>query len=175
MEGISGIFGKLRTSQKDEAHSKLVDQAVVPGSRCSKARPLCSCCLMMAMTQTPSSQERVKNPPPFLLGVSNSPGTFVMLTSIFQTKKALALFLQLAVFLQLMVLPTPVHEFQCLQNPVRAPFKVLISQAEPVWKKSSFQGVTGFCSSVSALSTLLCCHWRARQAQTSGMTPNPSS
>lgn len=48
---------------------------------------------MMAMTQTPSSQERMKNPPPFLLGVSSSPGTLVMLPSIFRTQKALALFL----------------------------------------------------------------------------------
>lgn len=79
---------------------------------------------MMAMTQTPSSQERKKNPPPFLLGVSNSPGTLVMLSSIFKTKKALALFLQLLVFLQLMALPTPVHEFQCLQNPVGLPLKL---------------------------------------------------
>lgn len=140
LEGISEIFGKQRTSQKDETHSKLMDQTVVPGSQCSKARPLCSCYLMMAMTQTPSSQERKKNPPPFLLEVSNSPGTLVMLSSISKTKKARALFLQLLVFLQLVALPTPIHEFQCLPNLVRAPFKALIPQVEPVWRKPPSQG-----------------------------------
>lgn len=89
---------------------------------------------MMAMTQTPSSQERKKNPCPFLLGVSNSPGTLVMLSSISKTKKACAL------FLQLVALPTPIHEFQCLPNLARAPFKALIPQAEPVWRKPPSQG-----------------------------------
>lgn len=152
-----------------------MEQTVVSGRRCSKARPLCSCCLMMAVTQTPSSQERMKNHPPFLLGMSSSPGTLVMLSSIFQTKKALALFLQLLAFLQLMALPAAVHEFQCPQNPVRALFKALIPQAKPVGRKLSSRGVTGFCPNVSAFSMLLCCHWRAGQPQTSDVTPNPSS
>lgn len=33
LEGISEIFWKQRTSQKDETHSKLMDQMVVPGSQ----------------------------------------------------------------------------------------------------------------------------------------------
>jgi len=130
---------------------------------------------MMAMTQNPSSsvfQGRKKNPPPFLLGLTNPPGTHEMLHSIFKAKEAFALLLT---FLQLMALPTPVQEFQCLLSPTRAPFNALIPRTEPGWRRPPSRRIAGFWPWVSAPSTLPRCHRGAKHPQIASMTPNPKA
>lgn len=90
-KGISEIFGdgkdqlegcnKFKPGRWDSG----ARQSVVQG----KFLVLWSCHSMVAVTQNSYlslSEGRKKNPPSFLLGVINPPGTHVMLPGIFKTK-----------------------------------------------------------------------------------------